>query len=242
MALTIRWKVPAAITADAQASYTISVYRSTNGENGDYSSIGTTSAGGGNTVATYSDSGASQDSGYFYYVTYTASGGSEGSRVLAIPEPYVTEQRLAEQIQGKMPEIIAARLDSNLIDIRKAIRNALDIMNAYSPQTSYGFTNLPGRFESGIVILTLTLLFMEHHLQVAIRDYTYGATGINFNVDRNSKFATVIGELNKSVNELLLFLKHPDWPMDAVGLGTEALATPQARIFGFLYGSGSINP
>lgn len=238
MSLTIRWKVPSSILGSA-VGQTITVYQSQGGENGNYSSIATVSAGGGNTLSTYTD--ASGQTNFFYYVTYTPTGGSEGSRVLAVQEPGVTEQRLAEQVQGKLPEIIAARIDSNLIDIRKAMQNALDVVNAYSPQTSYTYTNLPGRFESVMVIMAMTFLYMEHQLQIGMRDYTYGGTGINLQVDRNSKFASTLAELNKAMNGMLAFIKQADWP-DPIGFGSEAMAVPQARVLGMLYGTNSVNP
>jgi hypothetical protein len=240
--LTIRWKVPASVLADSQTSYSINVYLSTSGENGQYQIVNSLPAGQGNTLSSYVDSGGDPTfASNFYFVTYTPAGGAEGTRVLAVGDPVVTEQRIAEQIQGKLPEIVLARIDSNLIDIRKAMRNALDAINAYTPTTGYVYTNLPGRLETGVVVMAITLLYMEHQLQVSIRDYSYGGTGINLQVDRNSKFAATLAELTKSINGLMAFLKHPDWP-DPLGIGTDAIATPQARIFGMLLGTGSINP
>lgn len=238
MSQTIRWKIPSSVLTNPQTTNTIKIYRSASVEDdaSQYQLIDSISAGGGNSVSTYTDSGGAQS--YFYYVTYTIAGGSEGSRVLALIEPTIVEQRLAEQVQGKLPEIVAARIDANLIDIRKALRNGLDIMNAYAPQTSYGYGNLPGRFEGPLIILSMSLLYMEHQLQVGIRDYTYGGTGINLQVDRNSKFASTLAELNKSINGLLAFVKMADWP-DPLGLGSEAMGTPQARTFSFLFGQGS---
>lgn len=234
----LRWKVPASVLADT-ATYSIHIYVSTAGENGTYNLLSSISAGGGNATSTYTDSGG--DPSFFYLVRYVPSGGSEGGNVLAVQTPGITEQRLAEQIQGKLPEIIAARIDSNLIDIRKAMQNALDIINAYSPQTSYTYTNLPGRFETAIIIFGMTLLYMEHQLQVAIRDYSYSGTGINFTVDRNSKFASTLQTLMKAMNDMLGFLKQADWPMP-IGHGSEAFGAPFSRIMGNLYGTGSINP
>jgi hypothetical protein len=238
VAVTIRWKIPADVKNAPNTAHTISVFRSDNGENGTYNLLDTISAGGGNTVKTYTDTSI-DDRARFYLVRYTPSGGTQGSRVLALLEPVVTEQRIAEQIEGKLPEIIQARIDENLIDIRKAMKNSLDTLNAYSPQTSYTFTNLPGRFETAIVVLAMMLLYLEHQLQVGIRDYSYGATGVNFAIDRNSRFASTITNLMKAVNDLLAFTKHPDWPLEPSGLGTEALSVPQARVFSFLFqGSG----
>lgn len=231
MSLVIRWKIPADILSSATA-HTIRVYRSTAGENEEYSLIDTVSAGSGNTTRTYTDSGGA--TGFWYYVRYVPSGGDEGDRVLAIHEAGITEQRLAEQINEQLPEIIKARIDTYHVDIRRAMKNSLDIINAYSPQTSYTMTNLPGRFEAGIVLLTLTLLYLEKYLQISIRDYSYGATGINFTVDRGARINTAVTNLRTSVDEILKFLKHGDWPIAPIGLGTEALATPQARIYGFL--------
>jgi len=233
VAVTIRWKRPADVAAAPDAGYTITVYKSIDGENGTYNQLDTLSAGGGATVTTYSDTSTSERIN-FYYVRYTPTGGSQGSIVLALIEPVITEQRIAEQIAGKLPEIIKARLDENLIDIRKAMKNALDTLNAYTPVTSYGYTNLPSRFETAIVVLAMTLLYIEHQLQVAIRDYTYGATGVNFTVDRNSRFASTLTNLMKAVNDLLSFVKHADWPVEPMGLGTTALSTPQARVFSFI--------
>ena len=239
MSTPILWKIPASVLATANQAFSLNIYQSTSGENGQYNLINSVpiAAGQAPSVSTYVDPGGNPS--WYYYVTYTPAGGSEGFRVLAVQQPGVTEQRLAEQILSKLPEIILARVDPNLIDIRKAMQNALDIINAYTPVTCYGYTNLPGRVEAGIIVLGMTLLYMEHQLQVAIRDYSYGGTGINFNVDRNSKFSATLGELNKTVNSLLNFLKHSDWPVEPLGEGTIALATPQARIMGILYGTGS---
>lgn len=231
----IRWKVPASVTSSSTA-HTIQIYSSTSGENGVYSVIDTISAGSDNSVGTYTH--ANGDTSYFYYVTYTISGGSEGDRVLAVLQPGITEQRLAEQISGKLPEIIAARIDSNLIDIRKALKNALDVVNAYSPVTAYTYTNLPGRFEGPMVVLAMMFLYLEHQLQVGIRDYSYGGTGITLSVDRNSKFASTLTNLNTAINQMLEFVKKADWP-DPIGLGTVAVSTPQARVLGFLFNTPS---
>jgi hypothetical protein len=226
-AITVRWKIP---TLDSNVSYGINVYRSVGGENSDYSLLGTTS---GNTTKTYTDPNG--DLGFFYYVRYQPSGGSEGDRVLAVLEATVTEQRLSEQIYGKMPEILKARVDTDLIDVRKAMANALAMINAYSPVTNYNVNALPSRFEAGIVLLSLVLLFMEHQLQVSIRDYSYSGTGISLQVDRNSKFAATLQTLQKSVNDYMLFVKHGDWPVSPLGLGSEAINVPMARQFGFLF-------
>lgn len=235
MALTIRWKVPASASTSAVPN-TLNVYLSQNGENGAYALIDSVSAGGGNTVSTYIHAGGDPANSWFYYVTYTPQGGGEGQRVLAMPEPFVTEQRIAEQIQGKLPEIIAARIDANLMDIRKAMQNSLDAVNAYSPQTSYTYTNLPGRFETVIVVMAMAFLYIEHQLQVAIRDYSYGGTGVNLQVERNSKFSSTIAELNKAINGILAYVKQADFP-DPMGLGTDVISTPQQRVFGMLYGN-----
>lgn len=231
----IRWKSPASVLSDTN-SYTLKIYVSNTGENGAYSVTATISAGSGNSVNTYTDPNG--DVSFFYYVTYTASGGSEGSRVLAVLQPGVTEQRLAEQIAGKLPEIVLARIDANLIDIRKALQNALDIVNAFAPVTAFTYTNLPGRFEGPMVILAMMLLYLEHQLQVGIRDYSYGGTGITLAVDRNSKFASTLTNLNTAINQMLAFIKANDWPTP-IGLGTEAMNVPMAREFGFLFGTTS---
>lgn len=232
MSLTILWKIPTDLNPNN--TYDIRVYRSTSGEDGDYSLLGSTSAGGGNSTKSYTDSNG--DTSYFYFVRYVPSGGSEGGRVLAVIEPSVTEQRLSEQVNGNLPEIIKARIDTDFIDIRKTLVNALSIANSYSPQTSYGFTNLPGRYETVVVLLTLALLYMEKHLQISIRDYTYGGTGISLNVDRGSKINASIAALMDSVNKMLDMAKNPDREIGPIGLGTEMLSVPSARIFSFLYG------
>lgn len=235
--IIIRWPVPSDILASATA-YTFTVYRSTAGEDEDYSAIASSqSAGGGNITSTYTDTGG--DVSHYYFVRYTPAGGSEGDRIIAFLEPTVREQRIAQQIEAHLPEIVKARIDSNLLDIRKAMKNALSMVNAYSPVTAYGISNMPDRFESAIVLLTLVLLYVEKQLQIAIRDYTYGGTGINLNVDRNSKFASTLQALQKQVNELLVFVKHGDWPTDPLGMGSYAMNAPQARILGMVLGSGS---
>jgi hypothetical protein len=232
---TIRWKIPKSVLADS-GPYTIQIYQSQSGEDGAYAVIDTISSGPGNSVRTYTD--VNGDPSYFYYVVYTDQNGVVGDRVLAMFVPTVREQRISEQIYGHMPEIIRARLDEDFNDIRKTMYNALATINAYTPATDYAFSNMPPRFETAIVVFTMTLLFMEKHLQVSIRDYSYGGTGITLAVDRNSKFTATISELSKQLNELLAFVKMGDWA-DPIGIGTEAIGTPQGRIFSFLFGTGS---
>lgn len=235
MAQGIRWKIPAGVLADS-GSYTIQVYRSTSSEDGDYALIDTISAGSGNTLRIYTDTGGSIS--FWYYVVYVSAQNVIGDRVLAVSSPTIREQRVAEQIYSHMPEIVRARLDADYIDIRKAMKNALDTVNAFTPATGYVFSNMPDRFETAIVILSMTLLFIEKHLQIAIRDYSYSGTGISLTIDRSTKFATTIAALTKQVNELLAFVKHGDWA-DPIGLGTDAIGTPQGRIFSFLFGGSS---
>jgi len=232
LAKTIRWKIPADL---ADVAHDVHVYRSIDGENGSYTLSTSISAGGGNTVSTWADGGGQET--YFYYVKYVPSGGAELDRILAVLEPGVTEQRLAEQIEGHLPEIVKARIDSNKLDIRKAMDNALATVNAYGTPTSWGFTNLPARLESVTVLLAMVLLYVEKQLQIAIRDYTYGATGVNFTVDRNSKFSSTLQNLTKSLNDLLKYSKLPDMEIAPMGIGTNALSTPQARVFSFLFNS-----
>ena len=231
--MTIRWKVPASVSGSATA-HTVRIYRSTSGEDGDYQLATTLDAGGGNSLSTYTGDG---NIGDYFYIRYVPAGGSEGDRIIAFVEPGVKEQRLAEQISSKLPEIVKARIDSNLIDIRQAMTQALGTVNAYSPTTSYAFTNLPARLETCVVIITLMLLYIEHQLQISMRDYAYSGTGVSFTVDRNAKFASTLSALQKSTNELLDLSKKADWPSAPLGLGTTALSTPQGRIMGNLWGS-----
>lgn len=240
MSVDIRWKVPASITSDANP-YTINIYFSTpttGGEDGTYSLLANVSAGGGNTLSTYTDSGGTTDN--YYYVKYVDSSNVEGDRILAVLAPGIREQRLAEQIQDKLPDIVKARIDSNLIDIRKAMVNAIAALNAYSPETSYSMSTMPPRFETGVVVLSLALLYMEHQLQVSIRDYSYGGTGISLQVDRGSKFSASIQNLTTAVNGLLKYLKQPDWnSITGVGLGSEPMNQPFGSIFRNLWNQGS---
>lgn len=230
MSAIIEWLIP---TTDLNALlyYTINVYRSTSTEDGEYSLIDSVSSGPSNTTYTYTD--ANGEMSFFYYVRYMPSGGAEGSRVLARVQPSVREQRLRDKIYNIIPEVVRVRIDGNKTQIRDAIKNALAMVNAYAPVTSYGISNMPSQHEAAVEMCAQMLLYLEHHLQISIRDFSYGVSGIALNIDRGAKMNQVIRNLMDYWNAYIKTVKFADYP-DAIGLGSSAMAVPQGRIFSML--------
>ena len=230
MNIAIEWLVPS--TLNPNLTYGINVLRSTNGENGDYAQIDTISAGPANSTATYTDTNG--DVGFFYLVRYIPAGGVEGGNVLARIQPTVREQRLRDKLFSILPEVIKVRIDANKTQIRDALTSALAMVNAYAPVTAYTITTMPSYHETAVEFGAQMLLYMEQYLQVSIRDFSYGVSGIALNIDRGSKINTAIQQLTAYWNSYIKTVKFYDYP-DAVGLGSSAIAVPQGRIFASLF-------
>ncbi len=227
---TIEWIASTALNANL--TYSVNIYRSTAGENGDYSLIDTISAGPSNTTTTYTDSNG--DNSYYYLVRYIPAGGSEGSNVLARIQPTVREQRIRDHIYNLLPEVVKVRIDANKTQVRDAITNALSMVNAHAPVTSYTITSMNASYETAVIFAAQLLLYLEHLLQISIRDFSYGVSGISLSIDRGAKMNQTITQLTTYWNNYLKSVKFNDYP-NGVGVGSSALAVPQGRILSTLY-------
>lgn len=230
MSKTIEWVVPS--TLSANVAYTINIYKSSGGEDGDYSLLVNVSAGTSNTTYTYTDSNGS-DSDY-YLVRYLPAGGVEGSNVLARIQPTVREQRLRDKIYTQCPEVVQVRIDSNKTQVRDAIQNALRMVNSHAPVSSYTVSNMPQAYEVAIEYGAQMLLYMGLYLQISIRDFSYGVSGISLNIDRGAKMNQALTLLTGYWNEYMKVVKFGDYP-DAIGLGSSSIATPMGRSIASLY-------
>ena len=232
----ITWVVPTK-DLNPNVTYTINIYRSTMGEDGEYDLIDNVSAGSGNTTKTYTDDNGSIS--FFYYVRYVPSDtGTEGDLVLARIEPSVTELRLVRKVYSVLPEVIQVRMDDNNTQVRDAVQAALNMANAWAPVTNYQLTNMPPQYQTAVELGAQMFLYLEVYLQISIRDFSYGVSGISLAIDRGAKVNAAIANLNKFWMDFINKVKYLDYP-DGSGLGSWAIAVPQARIFGALFGSGS---
>lgn len=228
-AKTLEWIVPSLLD---NVTYSVDIFRSTNGENGDYSVIDTISSGPSNSTYTYVD--ANGDDSFYYYVKYTPAGGVAGSIVLARIQPTIRELRLRDKVYSILPEVVQVRVDANRTQIRDAIKNSLNMVNAYAPVTSYGITNMPDAYETAVEFGAQMLMYLEHILQISIRDFGYGVSGISLNIDRGAKMNQALTLLTTYWNNYLKVAKFRDYP-DAIGLGSLGIAVPSSRTFGILF-------
>lgn len=233
MTASIMWLVPTDLNKNPSVTYSISVYVSTGVENGPYSVIYTgLPAGPGNTTSTYTDPNGQLS--YFYYVTYTPSGGVEGSPVLAMLQPTIRQTRLMTKVYTLLPEVIQVRMDANKTQVLTALTQAMSIVNAYAPVTSYSVNNMPPYHEAAVELGAQIFIYLEQMLQISIRDFGYGVSGISLQIDRGAKINTALANLTKYWNDYIKVVKFSDYP-DPIGLGSSAIAVPQARVLGFLY-------
>ena len=230
MPTSIEWIVPNNL--NSSLSYSVNIYSSQTGENGNYTLIDTVSAGPGNSTYTYTD--ANGDPSFFYYVTYVPAGGVEGSIILARLRPTVREMRLRDKVYGLLPEVIQVRIDANRTQVRDALNSALAMVNAYAPVSSHTITEMPAGYEVAVEFGAQMLLYLEGILQISIRDFSYGVSGIALNIDRGAKINQSLTLLTNHWNSYIKVVKFIDYP-DPMGLGSFALATPQARTFGILF-------
>ena len=217
-------------------TYTINIYSATQ-EDGPYSYINNISAGPSNSTYTYFDSNGQYGS-TFYYVTYLPTGGVEGSPVLARVAPTVIELRLMTKLYSILPEVIQVRLDPNQTQLRDALQSALNMVNAYAPVTAYVFNNMPPQHATAVEFGAQMLLYMEQILQISIRDFAYGVSGISLNIDRGAKINQSLTNLQTYWNNYLKYVKMVDYP-DPLGLGSSAIAVPTARSLGFVLSQGA---
>lgn len=212
--------------------YTINIYSSSGGESGTYNYINNILAGPANTTTTYTDNNG--DPSFFYYVTYVPNGGVEGNRVLARIQCSVREQRLRDKVYSILPEVIAVRMDANRTAVRDALKAALGVVNTYAPVTNYSLENMPPYHEVAVEVGAQIFLYLEVKLQVSIRDFSYGVSGIALTIDRGARVQAAIDQLNKYWMDLLKVVKFSDMP-SGLGLGSTAMAEPFARVFSTLY-------
>jgi hypothetical protein len=237
--VTIEWIVPppydpvkAPTGLNANLTYSVNVYSSSGGETGTYSLIANISAGPSNTTTTYTDGNG--DPQFFYYVTYVPAGGVEGNRVLARIQCSVREQRLRDKVYGLLPEVVAIRMDANRTQVRDALKSALGVVNSYAPVTSYTLDNMPAYHEVAVEVGAQIFLYLEVKLQISIRDFSYGVSGIALTVDRGARIQSAIDQLTKYWTDLLKVVKFYDYP-DPIGLGSTAMSEPFAKVFSTLY-------
>ena len=220
------------VTIMPNLAYTINIY-SSQSEDGAYGLLTNISAGPSNSTYTYFDQNG-QYQNTWYYVTYVPNGGVEGSPILARIAPTATELRLMTKLYSILPEVIQVRLDPNPTQLRDALQNALSMVNAYAPVTSYDFNTMSPFHSAAVEFGAQMLLYMEQMLQISIRDFSYGVSGISLNVDRGARINTALAKLKTYWNDYLKYVKMADYP-DAIGMGSQALAVPNARVFSFLF-------
>jgi len=158
--------------------------------------------------------------------------------VLARIQPTVREQRLRDKVYGLLPEVVQVRIDTNKTQVRDALKSALRMVNAHAPVTSYTMTNMPAAYEVAVEFGSQWLLYTEQILQISIRDFSYGVSGISLNIDRGAKMNQAIQIMTNYWNEYMKVVKFGDYP-DPIGLGSSAIAAPQARLLGSLYNLAS---
>ncbi len=231
MSVTVRWEIPSSLGLQTGTSYTVNIYKSILGEDGEYSIIASPSL----TIATTSYADASGLAEYFYYVKYVVSG-TESDIVIAWVEETVKETRLLGEIRRTLPQDISIFSSSGLTnrDIKVSLNNALQAVNMISPITSYSISTMPLYYEPVVKLGALIFVYFSTYLQIAIKDFTYGEGGISLNVDRGSKINTAIQNVLKVYNDMLKWVKMNDYP-DAIGLGSYAIAIPQGRVLSMLY-------
>lgn len=235
MSLTIVWDVPTTLVTTS--TYAIAVYRSTSSEDGTYEQLTTglsARQSDGSWLDSYADGLGQQTN--FYYVTYTADGGTEGRPVLAIPQPTIRESRLIREFKEEIPAIIRKGLDSHDRQILSALRHGLQAINAIAPVTAYSISNMPDRYETAVRMGAMIFFYATRYLNVAIRDFSYGVAGLSLNIDRGAKINQAIRNALDIYNQLAKSVKLGDWA-DPIGLGSFALSTPQGRVAGFLFGT-----
>ena len=220
------------VTINPTLTYTINIYSATS-VNGPYNSVSNISAGPANSTYTYFDPGGRFGS-TFYYVTYIPNGGVEGAPILARIAPTATELKLTTKLYSILPEVIQVRIDPNQTQLRDALQNAISMVNAYAPVTSYTLENMPSFHAVAVEFGAQMLLYMEQMLQISIRDFSYGVSGISLSVDRGAKINQSLTLLTNHWNSYIKVVKFIDYP-DPMGIGSLALATPQARTFGILF-------
>lgn len=221
-------------------SYNLQVYRTTGTENDPYSLIDTVPASiGGLDITSYTDS--TGQASFHYYVKYVdLNTGTVSARVLARIEMSVREQRLVEQLVQQVPEVIKSRFasDTSYFVIRRALNDGLNLVNFFPPQTNYSYDNLPTGHETIVELNASVIIGIQQYLGIAIRDIVFSGGTPTVQIDRGQKIQNHINQIMALLKEYTEKVKMFDYPQP-LGLGSFALATPQQRIFGILYGSGS---
>lgn len=214
---TLAWTVPVEISARGDIDR-IRIFKSGSEDTG-YEKIDEIVNNPLSFTTSYHDS-TGMRGGHFYLVTFlSTSSNYESCYHITFLTPTPREARLIEQIRRATPDIIRHTLTNE--DYMSGLNLAVQIFNAYPPQTGFTLAGFPRSYEFFLIGLGQLTALTSRFLPISIRDWRYSEPGgIVMDVDRGAKINQALEIIAQTYTQYLPLVKldfASDFPL---GVGT----------------------
>lgn len=217
----VKWTIPAEIASRTDINQ-VRVWRSGK-ENSDYTILATVPY----STATPWHHDATGQRSMFYLVTFCN---------ITLPDTVVFESywhttffpalpheaKLVRQIRSATPAIIDKMMTDE--DYLSGLSLAVQIFNAYPPETYFRLSSFPYQYEAFLIGLAQLTTLASRFLPLSIRDWRYSEPGgVAMDIDRGAKMQAAMDVIAKVYTQYLPLIKldfASDLPM---GLGTVQL-------------------
>jgi hypothetical protein len=168
----------------------------------------------------FDSSGTRRD---FYLVTFVASTtGYESAYHITYFRPSPKEAKLIDQIRRATPQVIQETMTSE--DFLNGLRLAVQIFNAYPPQTAFTLEGFPRNAEFFLIGLGQLTSLTSRFLPLSIRDWRYSEPGgIVMDINRGEKIQAAMEIITKTYTQYLPLVKLDYSAEFSMGLGTVQL-------------------
>jgi hypothetical protein len=218
----VGWTIPKEIASRTDLDR-INIWRSSS-QDSNYAIIDTIPSGSAGALTTsYLDITSGNSRGQFFLVTFvgTAAGFESPFHITFFP-PLPSEAKLIEQVKRAMPPIIQGMMTDE--DYLNGLNMALQIFNAYPPETYFTLATFPPSHQFFLIGLAQMLALASRFITLSIRDFRYSEPGgVVMDIDRGSKIKDAIDIITKVYTQYLPLVKL-DFGVDSpMGLGSVAL-------------------
>ena len=214
--VTVNWTVPKEIASRADIDK-VNIFRS-GSENDGYIKIDDVPYSQANPTTSFFDSYGAREA--FYLVTFAGTMTQyESCYHITFFRPNPREARLIEQIKRATPTIIQETMTDE--DYLNGLNLAVQIFNAYPPQTYFTLSGFPPNAEFFLIGLAQLTALTSRFLPLSIRDWRYAEPGgIVMDIDRGAKINAALEIITKTYTQYLPLVKLDYSSEFSMGLGT----------------------
>jgi len=203
---SVAWTIPKAIASRTDLDK-INVYRSQS-QNSGYSLLTSIPSGPPNALATsFFDTSPGNSDSMYYLVTFVSTASTfESSFHITYFALLPSEILMIEHLKRSVPPVIQPFLQDD--DYVNGLNLAVQIFNAYPPQTNFTLENFPKSHMVFVDGLAMILTLASRFLTISIRDFRYSEPGgVVMDINRGEKISEAINNIMKVYTQYLPLIK-----------------------------------